>query len=147
MKRKYLAALTLSMTAVTLVSAAACGGKVNITSNTADAERTFTYWIHTADGTGVGGAYESYDQNPGVLYLTKDPYTYKSAAGSNGSYTQGEEVTNNVALRFQAATTGQEQNSWITALGSGEVDILELDYASETVLLHLIAVGYILANE
>lgn len=134
MKRKYLAALTFSMTAVTLVSAAACGGKGDITSNTADAERTFTYWIHTADGTGVGGAYESYDQNPGVLYLTKDPYTYKSASGSGGSYKQGEEVTNNVALRFQAATTGQEQNSWITALGSGEVDILELDYASETVL-------------
>lgn len=134
MKRKYLAALTFSMTAVTLVSAAACGGKGDITSNTADAERTFTYWIHTADGTGVGGAYESYDQNPGVLYLTKDPYTYKSAAGSGGSYTQGEEVTNNVALRFQSATTGQEQNSWITALGSGDVDILELDYASETVL-------------
>ena len=88
----------------------------------------------TVDGTGVGGAYESYDQNPGVLYLTKDPYTYKSASGSNGSYTQGEEVTNNVALRFQAATTGQEQTSWITALGSGDVDILELDYASETVL-------------
>ena len=52
MKRKYLAALTLSMTAVTLVSAAACGGRGDITSNTADAERTFTYWIHTADGTG-----------------------------------------------------------------------------------------------
>ena len=134
MKRKYLAALTFSMTAVTLVSAAACGGKGDIISNTADAERTFTYWIHTADGTGVGGVYDSYDQNPGVLYLTKDPYTYKSASGSGGSYTQGGEVTNNVALRFQAATTGQEQNSWITALGSGEVDILELDYASETVL-------------
>ncbi|PWM51110.1 MAG: hypothetical protein DBX60_07815 [Bacillota bacterium] len=134
MKKNYLAAASLALTAVTLVSAAACGGTGDIVSNNADPERTFTYWIHTADGTGVGGVYDSYDQNPGVLYLTKDPYTYKSASGSDGSYTQGGEVTNSVALRFQAATTGQEQNSWITALGSGEVDILELDYASETVL-------------
>lgn len=133
MKKAVLSAAAVGLSAVTLFGVTGCGGNANLVSNTADPERTYSYWIHTADGTGVGGVYDSYDQNPGVLYMTDKEYTYKSASGTNGSYTQGEAVTNNVALRFQAATTGQEQNSWITALGSGSVDILELDYASETV--------------
>ena len=132
MKKISLTIAAVGLSAVTLI-ASGCGGTGSIVSNEADPERTFTYWIHTQDGTGVGGVYDSYDQNPGVLYATKDPFTYKTAVKNGDTYTQGEEVTNNVALRFQSATTGQEQNSWITALGSGQVDILELDYASETV--------------
>ena len=133
MKKIVLSIAAVGLSAVTLLGVTGCGSKGNIVSNEADPERTFTYWIHTQDGTGVGGVYDSYDQNPGVLYATKDPFTYKTAVKSGDGYTQGEEVTNSVALRFQSATTGQEQNSWITALGSGQVDILELDYASETV--------------
>lgn len=133
MKKVLLSAAAVGLSAVTLLGITGCGGKGNIPSNEADPERTFTYWIHTEDGTQVGGVYDAYDHNPGVLYATKDPFTYKTAVRSGDGYTQGEEVTNNVALRFQSATTGQEQNSWITALGSGQVDILELDYASETV--------------
>lgn len=104
-------------------SATGCGGKHNIVSNNADPERTFTYFIPKQDGVGVGGSYDSYDQNPSILYLTKDPFTYKNK--------EGQEVTNNVALRFSAATLGQEPNGFITNLDAG-VDILDMDYATET---------------
>ncbi len=104
-------------------SATGCSPKHNLTSNNADPERTFTYFIPKQDGVGVGGKYDSYDQNPSILYLTKDPYTYKDK--------DGNQVTNSVALRFSAATLGQEPNGFITNLNAG-ADILDMDYAPET---------------
>lgn len=121
-----LAAFTIVAIGATFIS-----GSSTLKSNEADPARTFTYFVHVVDGTGVGGHYDAYDQNPGVLYLTKDPFTYKQAVKSGNTYTQGEEVTNNVALRFESAVATQEQNGFITNLNSG-VDILEMDYAPET---------------
>lgn len=132
MNKKLIISLgAIAMATTVLFSAAGCGGKGSVVSNTADPERTFTYFIPKVDGIGVGGSYDSYDQNPQVMWLTKDPFTYKTATKSGDTYVQGEEVTNNVALRFESSTTGQEQNGFITNLNSG-VDILDMEYAPET---------------
>lgn len=125
--------VSLALAAGMILSLTGCGGGKDgaVASNTADDVRTFTYFIPKQDGVGVGGSYESYDQNPSILYLTKDPFTYKSAEKQGEGYVSGEEVTNQVALRFVAATLGQEQNAFITNLNDG-VDILDMNYAPET---------------
>lgn len=131
MKKKIITIASLALAGLTAFSFAGCGGKSSIKSNTADAERTFTYYIPKEDGTGVGGKYDSYDQNPSIIYLTQDPFTYKTATKQGNTYVQGEEVSNNVALRFTSATTGQEQTQFIANLNNG-VDILDMNYATET---------------
>ncbi|MCR4562534.1 MAG: hypothetical protein K5694_04975, partial [Bacilli bacterium] len=118
------------MATATLVGCSS-GANTKLVPNTADPERTFSYFVHAVDGTGVGGYLDSYDTHPAVLYLTKDPFTYKQAVINGNDTTLGDEVTNKVALHFESATTGQEQNGFITNLNSG-VDILEMDYAPET---------------
>lgn len=132
LKKMGICALTALIGAGICTSITACGGS-DIQATTADASRTFNYWVTMTDGTGVGGAYETYEQNPGVLYWTQQDYTYMTAQKQGDTYVQGEEVTNNVALHFEYPATGQEQNSFITTLASGTADILELDYAPETV--------------
>lgn len=111
----------------------ACAGKSSITATTSDAAHTFNYWVTKTDGTGVGGSINNYEQNPGVVWATERDFTYKSAVKGDSGYTLGDTVTNKVALHFESPVSGQEQNSFITSLASGTTDILELDYAPETV--------------
>ncbi len=114
-----------------LLLAGCGGGSTELVPTTADPERSFSYFVSKVDGTGVGGYFSSYDVHPSALYLTKDPYTYKQAVDTGSGLHLGDEVTNNIAFHFESATTGQEQNGFITNLNSG-VDILEMDYAPET---------------
>lgn len=118
---------------VTVCLGAAACSKTDIVANTADAERTYNYWTPIVDGTGVGGDYDTYEQNPCIWYQTAKDWTYYTASGTGGDYSMGGQVTNNIALNFYAPSTGQEQNSFLTNLRSGEMDIMELSYSPDTV--------------
>ncbi len=134
LKRIGVCALTALIGAGACVSFTACGGKSKIVATTSDAAHTFNYWVTKTDGTGIGGDYKTYEQNPSIVRLTDRDFTYKSATKDGNSYVQGGEVTNKIALHFEyPSVIGQEQNSFITSLASGTTDILELDYAPETV--------------
>ena len=133
-KKIGICALSVLIGASVCASITACKGHSDIVATTSDAAHTFNYWVSMTDGTGIGGIVDTYEQNPSVVYFTEQDYTYKSAQKQGDSYVQGEEVTNKVALHFESPTVvGQEQNSFITSLNSGKTDILELDYAPETV--------------
>ena len=133
-KKIGICALSVLIGASVCASITACKGHSDIVATTSDAAHTFNYWVSMTDGTGIGGVVDTYEQNPAVVHFTEQDYTYKSAQKQGNSYVQGEEVTNKVALHFESPTVvGQEQNSFITSLNSGKTDILELDYAPETV--------------
>lgn len=116
------------------LTAAACGGKADITATTADPERTFSFWISTVDGTGAGGVYDKYEQNPGIVFLTDRDFTYKtSTKNADGSYTLNDTTqTNNIALNYLSPAPGASaQTSFITSLNSA--DILELSYSPDPI--------------
>lgn len=128
-------ALLAGMLALSIgVTAAACGSKTDIKATTADPERTFSFWISTVDGTGAGGVYDKYEQNPGVVFLTDREFTYKtSTKNADGSYTLNDTTqTNNIALNYLSPAPGASaQTSFITSLNSA--DILELSYSPDSI--------------
>lgn len=132
MNKKKILILSIFLIILAMISLTSCSKKNELIEDSTDPERTFTYFISKQDGVGVGGKYATYEENPSIKYLTKDPFTYRSATKEGDEYVLGEEVTNKVALKFTSATLGQEQNGFITNLNNN-VDILDLNYTPETV--------------
>ncbi len=118
-----------------LATLAGCGGS-DIVATVADPERTFNYWVVQSEGTGAGGLYDTYAQNPGVVYMTDKDQTYSPAVKSGDGYTkESSTVTNKIGLNFEAPMAGASpQQSFLTSLNSGTTDVLDLAYSPDTVV-------------